>query len=124
MEDSTPHYKCGHCGAEFDSAQLEPRCPKCLRISKIQPDTPSDATPEATPVPQKNAGEKPEKKGFPWLPVGVAMMATAAVAGLTLTGSSGSLEESLAEATIYALLGGTGLGFVAIAYLKSRKNSS
>jgi len=128
MEKGPNNYICGHCSTVFESQNLDPRCPKCLRISKIkEADKQLETTPEQDGVTLGQSSSSPEKPTSPprnaWLlPLGVAMTSIGLIAGITLGYTDCRGEDSLGEAVFYALLGGAGLGFVVISLLISRKN--
>ncbi len=121
-------YICGHCSTVFESKNLDPRCPKCLRISKIkETDKQFETSPEHDEIAPGKSTSSPIKPTAPpkqaWLlPLGVAMTTIGLIAGLTLGYTDCRGEDSLGEAVLYALLGGAGLGFVVISLLISRKN--
>lgn len=128
MERRQNNYICGHCSTVFESQNLEPRCPKCLRISKIkeadeQFKTSAEQDEDILVESSLSSKERPPPPKHAWLlSLGVAMTTIGLIAGLTLGYTDCRGEDSLGEAVLYALLGGAGLGFVVISLLISKKN--
>ncbi len=125
-------FACGYCGSVFESDNLDPRCPKCLRISRISEYLHEQAE-------QKTGGEKRYRQKsnsnmvqgdgsstdspnrYSWLlPVGTAMTAIGLIAILSLVYTDCREEKYFGEAVFYAVLGGGGLGLIVISLLRSR----
>lgn len=129
------NYTCGHCNSVFESGSVDPRCPKCLRISRIKECLKEKADQKPSGRQRKTHGQvddsvRDQGKGYSlpairysWLlPVGTAMTAIGLVAVLAIVYSDCRAEKSLGEAFCYAVLGGVGLGLIVVSLLKSRKN--
>jgi hypothetical protein len=127
-----PRFFCRRCHFTFTATKQPVRCPRCLRISAVEPldlHPKSDARALSKRTPQKhkklnltdffNKKQLTKKISVPTIS-GILVLAATGWAALTTDFENLSRSERLGSAATYAVLAGVGLALLVIGLIRAR----